>query len=112
MTTDADDGVSAITMIIAALKPLDESTRLNVLEYVVKQLGISRGGVQGFLHPVRNLRHTKRLLDPKLHRWPRRQNWTSEALPIKNSPEPSTIRLPFSVIISKILRQLESAEIL
>lgn len=47
MTTDADDGVSAITMIIAALKPLDESTRLNVLEFVVKQLGISRGGGSG-----------------------------------------------------------------
>ena len=46
MTTE-DDGVSAITIIIAALKPLDESTRLNVLEFVVKQLGINRGGGSG-----------------------------------------------------------------
>jgi hypothetical protein len=43
MTGDADDGVSAITTIIAALKPLDESTRVNVLEFVLKQLGIQLG---------------------------------------------------------------------
>jgi hypothetical protein len=40
MTTDGDDGVSAIQTIIAALKPLDESTRQNVLDFVLKQLGI------------------------------------------------------------------------
>ena len=43
MTGDADDGVSAITTIIGALKPLDESTRTNVLEFVLKQLGINLG---------------------------------------------------------------------
>jgi hypothetical protein len=43
MTGDADDGVSAITTIIGALKPLDESTRMNVLEFVLKQLGIQLG---------------------------------------------------------------------
>jgi hypothetical protein len=35
-----DDGVSAITTVIAALKPLDEKTRKNVLDFVLKQLGI------------------------------------------------------------------------
>ena len=40
MTTNGDDGVSAIQTIIAALKPLDETTRQNVLEFVFKQLGI------------------------------------------------------------------------
>lgn len=40
MAGDADDGVSAITTIIAALKPLDELTRQNVLDFVLKQLGI------------------------------------------------------------------------
>lgn len=43
MTRDADNGVSAITTIIGALKPLDESTRMNVLEFVLKQLGIQLG---------------------------------------------------------------------
>jgi hypothetical protein len=36
-----DDGVSAITAIIAALKPLDEKTRKNVLSYVLAQLGLN-----------------------------------------------------------------------
>jgi hypothetical protein len=40
MTTEADDGVSAIQTIIAALKPLDEGTRQNVLDFVLKQLSI------------------------------------------------------------------------
>jgi hypothetical protein len=35
-----DDGVSAITTVIAALKPLDAKTRTNVLEFVLKQLDI------------------------------------------------------------------------
>lgn len=35
-----DDGVSAITTIISALKPLDKKTRQNVLDFVFKQLGI------------------------------------------------------------------------
>jgi hypothetical protein len=35
-----DDGVSAITTIIGALKPLDNKTRQNVLDFVLKQLGI------------------------------------------------------------------------
>lgn len=35
-----DDGVSAITTVIAALKPLDEKTRQNVLKFVLNQLGI------------------------------------------------------------------------
>jgi hypothetical protein len=35
-----DNGVSAINTIIGALKPLDEKTRNNVLEFVLKQLGI------------------------------------------------------------------------
>jgi hypothetical protein len=35
-----DDGVSAITTIIGALKPLDEKTRQNVLDFVLKQLAI------------------------------------------------------------------------
>jgi hypothetical protein len=43
MTDNAEDGVSAITTIIAALKPLDESTRQNVLDFVLKQLGIRLG---------------------------------------------------------------------
>jgi hypothetical protein len=37
---DDDDGVSAITTIIGALKPLDKKTRQNVLDFVLKQLGI------------------------------------------------------------------------
>jgi hypothetical protein len=45
MTDNAEDGVSAITTIIAALKPLDESTRQNVLDFVLKQLGITVGAV-------------------------------------------------------------------
>ena len=45
MTDNADDGVSAITTIIAALRPLDESTRQNVLDFVLKQLGIKAGAV-------------------------------------------------------------------
>jgi hypothetical protein len=44
MTDNAEDGVSAITAIITALKPLDETTRLNVLEFVMKQLGIKLSG--------------------------------------------------------------------
>ena len=35
-----DDGVSAITTIIGALKPLDNKTRQNVLIFALKQLGI------------------------------------------------------------------------
>ncbi len=35
-----DDGVSAITTIIGALKPLDNKTQQNVLNFVLKQLGI------------------------------------------------------------------------
>jgi hypothetical protein len=34
------DGVEAITTVMGALKPLDAKTRLNVLDYVTKQLGI------------------------------------------------------------------------
>jgi len=44
MTDNEEDGVSAITAIIAALKPLDDTTRLNVIEFVVKQLGIKLSG--------------------------------------------------------------------
>ncbi len=51
MAGDADDGVSAITTIIGALKPLDEATRNNVLEFVLKQLGISVGS-GGFSTPA------------------------------------------------------------
>lgn len=36
-----DDGVSAITTIIAALKPLDEKTRQNVLSFVLAQLNLT-----------------------------------------------------------------------
>jgi hypothetical protein len=39
-----DDGVSAITTIIAALKPLDNKTRQNVLDFVLKQLDIDFPG--------------------------------------------------------------------
>jgi hypothetical protein len=53
MAADADDGVSAITTIIAALKPLDESTRQNVLDFVLKQLGIKLSvGVPPLKHSV------------------------------------------------------------
>lgn len=43
-----DDGVAAITTIIGALKPLDNTTRLNVLDFVTKQLGIQFGAVPSF----------------------------------------------------------------
>lgn len=35
-----DDGVAAITTVIGALKPLDDKTRQNVLDFVLKQLAI------------------------------------------------------------------------
>jgi hypothetical protein len=45
MSNNTEDGVSAITAIIAALKPLDDSTRRNVLDFVLRQLGIKVGTV-------------------------------------------------------------------
>lgn len=41
MSNESDDDVKAISTIISALKPLDESARVHVLEFVLKRLGIS-----------------------------------------------------------------------
>ena len=40
MADETDEGVSAISTIIAALKPLDEKTRAHVLDYVLKRLDL------------------------------------------------------------------------
>jgi hypothetical protein len=41
MSDESEDDVKAISAIISALKPLDQSARVHVLEFVIKRLGIS-----------------------------------------------------------------------
>jgi hypothetical protein len=41
MSEESEDDVKAISTLISVLKPLDEATRVHVLEFVLKRLGIS-----------------------------------------------------------------------
>jgi hypothetical protein len=41
MSDELEDDVKAISMLLAVLRPLDAETRVHVVEFVLKRLGIS-----------------------------------------------------------------------
>src|SRR5262249_42980031 len=64
MADDEEDDVRAISALIAALKPLNTESRVHVLEFVMKKLGISFGAQHASLTQAPPAAHTPTALPP------------------------------------------------